>query len=385
MRRWLAAALVGFVVAIGTLVLFHSGSAPSIDAGMAPVAPVGAIGNLTLAPVRSSILSTENSATLDYNLGNAGSEPETFRISASELSMEGLPLPASHSSAAAWVHLATSTITVPARGSAHTPIVVRPPSDRGASQRRIGVTFTQVAPPGAAVSIRTAVTTSIYVQGIGPVRRDLSLADLHLPALASGSLRVSATLSNHGTVVEIPGTAQTVVAGSVTGGARFSFSGPLIEPGQHAVVESGRVSMPALCWCEVRVSVPDGRGGVSTLRAHVLVLPWAWIGGLMAILAGGALAVFLVRRFGGRTVAVIIVILGLLILDGNHARAHAANAPSPAGGTTTVTARVTTGSSDHADLPETGGPSLGLLASGFGALAAGTVLIFSSRRRKPSW
>lgn len=291
MRKVLLAVALVALIGIGYLVL-NSGEAatPSLT-GTPPGG--GESATMSVAPVRSVITSAQDDVTLEYSVGNNSSRPRSYEITIGESSAEGRPLADGPRSAARWVSLGSSELTVSGGQRGKLPVRVRPPVDRGASERRITVTITDNTVDSAGnVNFRTAISTSVYVEGTGPVVRKATLSGLDLPLLSGRDLKISADLENRGTVITVPGAQKGTILGTASGTDQFLVSGDVVRPGEKVPL-TGLVRTPIACWCEVRITAPDGTG-VTTVSGRVLVLPWWWLLGALVFIVA---AVLTVRRF----------------------------------------------------------------------------------------
>lgn len=291
MRKVLLAVLLAALVGLGYLFL-TGGNAPQ-PALDGPPSTAGESATMSVAPVRSLIAGDQDDATIAYSVGNNGSAPRNYSISIGESTAEGKPLADNERSAARWVTLPSTKLTVPGGKRGSIPVRIKPPSDRGASERRITVTITDnTLDSSGNVSFKTAISTSVYVEGTGPVVRKATLSGLDLPRFSGRDLKVSADLTNQGSVITVPGAQKGTILGTTSGTNQFQVSGDVVRPGE-TVTLSGAVRTPIACWCEVRITAPDGTG-TTTVSGRVLVLPW-WrlLGGLVGIVA----CTLAVRRF----------------------------------------------------------------------------------------
>lgn len=288
--------LLGFVlltlVGVGYLVL-TGGDAPRPSLDAAP-STGGEAANLSVGPVRSLITADQDDITIEYSIGNNAKLPRRYRLTVQELSAEGPPLADGPQSAARWVTL-PATVTVQGGARGKVPVRFQPPADRGASERRIAVVVTdETVDTSGNVNFKTAISTSVYVEGTGPVVRKARMSDLDAPFFSGRDLKVSAQLKNLGTVLIVPGAQKGTILGTTSDTNQFSVSGQVVRPGE-TVELSGSVRAPAACWCEVLISAPDG-SGVTSVSGHVLVLPWWWLLGALVILVLVTLAVERSRR-----------------------------------------------------------------------------------------
>lgn len=279
------------VVGVGYLVLTSGDAAkPSLNA---PPPSSGESATMSVAPVRSVITADQDDVTLEYSVGNNGSRPRSYAIAIGESTAQGRPLADSPRSAARWVSVGSSKLTVAGGQRGKVPVRVQPPSDRGASERRITVTITDnTVDSSGNVNFKTAISTSVYVEGTGPVVRKATLSGLDLPLFAGRELTVTADLENHGTVITVPGAQKGTILGTASGASPFPVSGDVVRPGEKVEL-TGTVRTPIACWCEVRITAADG-SGVTTVSGRVLVLPWWWLLGAAVFVAA---AVVTVRRF----------------------------------------------------------------------------------------
>jgi hypothetical protein len=282
-------ALVLIAAAVGAWLVLGGGQATVPSVGDAAPAPAGGTGGVGVVPVRSLVPSDETDTTIDYAVSNAGDQPRTYALTVGELSADGKSLPDDARSAARWVTLTTTSLDVAPGDTARFPVRIQPPADRGADERRIALVVTDVTEQsGSGVQLRTAISTSIYVAGIGVEIRGATLSHLALPWLSGEDLAVTAELTNDGNVIVVPGATQGTILGTTSSGETFPLSGAVARPGETVSV-AGVTRLPAICWCEVRVTAPDGADGVTTVSGRVLVLPWPWV-----IAAAVALVVALV-------------------------------------------------------------------------------------------
>lgn len=281
------AALVG----VGYLVL-NSTDAPTPSLDSPPVTG-GESATMSVAPVRSVITADQDDVTLEYSVGNNGSSPHHYSIVIGEATSEGRPLADGARSAARWVTIPSEKLTVPGGELGKFPVRIEPARDRGASERRITVTITDnTVDSSGNVNFKTAISTSVYVEGTGPVVRKAKLSGLDLPWFSGRDLKITADLSNQGTVITVPGAQKGTILGTASGTNQFPVSGDVVRPGE-TVTLSGSVRTPIACWCEVRVTAADG-SGTTAVSGRVLVLPWWWVLGAVVLILGAA---FAVRRF----------------------------------------------------------------------------------------
>lgn len=292
MRRVVLGFVLVALLGVGYLVL-TGGDAPRPSLTTPPPAG-GEAANLSVGPVRSVVTADQDDVTIQYSVGNNAERARTYRLTVQELTAEGPPLPDGPQSAARWVTL-PSSLEVPGGKRGTVAVRVRPPADRGASERRIAVVVTdQTVDTSGDVNFRTAISTSVYVEGTGPVVRKAAMSDLDVPLFSGRDLKVSARLSNDGTVLIVPGAQKGTVLGTTSETNQFPVSGQVVRPGE-TVTLSGSVRTPSACWCQVLVSAPDG-SGVTSVSGHVLVLPWWWLLGALVVLVGVAFAVERSRR-----------------------------------------------------------------------------------------
>ncbi len=301
-----ALATLAFVATATTVWLLTSPAAPPPPRGGELPVEGGAAG-LGIAPVRAVVTADAATTTLSFSVANESSETTTYRVTAGELNPEtGTPLSGGPADAAAWVTVPEGPIEIPARTARPVSVEISPPDDRGASQRRIGITFaadprsdagtTSSSTPTGGVSIVPSITASVYVEGTGPVRRAARIESLSLPWAATSAVRVRASVQNNGTVNVVPGATDQAVIVSASGGSRTQLNGPLIRVDEVGDVVGELGDLPAACWCEVRVDALVDGEPVSTVSGRVLVLPtFGWIA-LVALLAGG-LVVAIVLTF----------------------------------------------------------------------------------------
>ncbi|WP_396045810.1 hypothetical protein [Aeromicrobium sp. UC242_57] len=100
---------------------------------------------------------------------------------------------------------------------------------------------------------------------------------------------MSADLKNSGTVITVPGAQKGTILGTASGTNQFPVSGDVVRPGE-TVTLTGQTRTPVACWCEVRISAPDG-SGVTTVSGRVLVLPWWWLLGAAVVIGVAALTI----------------------------------------------------------------------------------------------
>ena len=292
MRRVLLGAIVLILLGVGYLVL-TGGDAPRPSLAQA-ARPSGEAAELSVGPVRSVITAATKNTTIEYSVGNNATKPRTYSMSVRELSLDGPPLKDGPQSAARWVDL-PDEITVQPGSRGKVPVRVTLPADRGASQRRIAVVVTdETVDTSGNVNFKTAISTSVYVEGTGPVVRKASMSDLDLPLLSGRGITASARLSNEGPVFLVPGAQKGTILGTTSSTNQFPVSGPAVRPGETVTV-AGSVRAPTACWCEVRLSAPDGTGATEVV-GHVLVLPWWWLLGALLVLMAVSLAVVRSRR-----------------------------------------------------------------------------------------
>ncbi|AZZ51894.1 MULTISPECIES: hypothetical protein [Rathayibacter] len=287
MRRRILVAVLLAVVAVALIaVVLGRGEAvvPDVSDGAAPTG--GGAGAISVSPVRSVVPAETPDVTLAYTIGNVGDAEKTYKASAAELDSSGRPISAATGDAGAWVSFDQQRVTVSAGASAPVAVRIEAPADRGAEERRVGVTFAEVVDSSeGSVGMATAITTSVYVQGTGTPSRSARVEGLTVPSFATGSFPVTATLINDGNVTVVPGATDGGVAGTISdGGQPFVIAGNPVRPASSGVLTGTVEAPPPLCWCQVRVSVADGNDGVSSVDARVLVTP-AWLPGALTVLA----------------------------------------------------------------------------------------------------
>lgn len=248
---------------------------------------------MSVAPVRSLIAADQDDVTIAYSVGNSGTAPRDYTIAIGEATPKGAALADGPKSAARWVDIPSTKLTVPGGQRGEFPVRVQPAKDRGASERRITVTITDNTVDNSGnVNFKTAISTSVYVEGTGPVIRKAKLSGLDLPWFSGRDLTASAKLTNQGTVITVPGAQKGTILGTASGTNQFPVSGDVVRPGE-TVRLSGDVRTPPACWCQVRITAADG-SGVTTVSGRVLVLPWWWLLGAVVVVAG---AFIVIRRF----------------------------------------------------------------------------------------
>jgi hypothetical protein len=278
-------AVVALIVIVVVVLVVNGGGAviPSVKDPVA--AKPGGAGTLAVAPVRSVVTAGEGDTTIDYSVSNASKTRRDYALSVVELSMKGSPLSDGAHSAARWVSVPPALLSVKPEQTGHVAVRVAPPANRGASERRIALVITDsTVQSGGNVRFRVAISTSIYVEGTGPAVRKASLSNLQLPLFSGQDLMASADLTNKGTVILVPGARRGTILGTTSSANQFTVSGDVVRPGETVTLK-GTVRAPIACWCQVRITAPDGTG-ITTVTGHVLVLPWWWIlGGIVLIAA----------------------------------------------------------------------------------------------------
>ncbi|MEZ0093430.1 WxL protein peptidoglycan domain-containing protein [Streptacidiphilus sp. EB129] len=211
----------------------------------------------------------------------------------------------------AWVHLARSTITVPARTRADIPFTLSIPSgalpgDHPGAIVALDTTADSTTSSGnVAVGVHRAVGARIYLRVSGPTVPALSVENVHIdrsapliPGLGGSTATVRYTLVNRGNVTVHPKIA--LKATGWLGGTVLSTSardaGIDLLPGQQVQLSAPWPNAPQFDHVTLTLTATGvGLDVTATASAGFTAVPWLPVG-LVLLALGAALVLLWIRR-----------------------------------------------------------------------------------------
>lgn len=200
-------------------------------------------------------------------------------------------------SEADWIRIRPASFYLSPGDKQHVHVRIRLPADLEPGDHQIGLTFLVPADTSNAnLTLNRGVGTQMLIRAPGPITRDITLTALDLPAVSTGgNIPLQLTLNNAGTVHQdffAPDHRITAAAEGDT----VKFPNLTILGDVTRTADATWTDPPLICHCQVSISIPDGHGGTSTVRAQVWIVPIYQILGALLLITGVVLLVQWRRR-----------------------------------------------------------------------------------------